>query len=80
MFPHDALEKIEGASENVERSSGAYHSPYLPVTFLPLKASKKRDREEWFASSSDASLFSSDDIRISSAEKYQQHRHKRQHI
>lgn len=40
---------------------------------------KKRDRDEYLASSSDAPLFSSDDLPSSSSENYLQHRNKLQH-
>ncbi len=43
-------------------------------------ASKKRDRDEWLASSSDAPLFSSDDLLASSSDLYlNEHRRKRRH-
>ena len=42
--------------------------------------SRKRDRDEWLASSSDAPLFSSDDLLASSSDLYiDEHRHKRLH-
>ena len=43
-------------------------------------ARKKRDRDEWLASSSDAPLFSSDDLLASSSDLYlNEHRRKRRH-
>ena len=52
--------------------------PELPC-FIASTVNKKRDRDEYLASSSDAPLFSSDDLPASSAENYYGPRVKRQH-
>ncbi len=52
--------------------------PELP-SFTPSTVNKKRNRDEYLASSSDAPLFSSDDLPASSAENYYKPRVKRQH-
>lgn len=76
---HDLFDELKAASKDDGDDSGPIPLPQLP-TFPPsLQVSKKRDREEWLASSSDAPLFSSDDLPTSSAENYLQHRPKRQH-
>lgn len=54
----------------------------LPKLLLPTAPSlnKKRDLDDLIASSSDAPLFSSDDLLASNSENYlDRHRHKRQH-
>ena len=63
--------------DNAE-SSGNLNLPGLP-SFTASSSSKKRDRDEYLASSSDAPLFSSDDLPASSAENYDGPRVKRQH-
>ena len=52
--------------------------PDLP-RLIPYTVNKKRTHEEYLASSSDAPLFSSDDLPASSAENYIEPRVKRQH-
>ena len=52
--------------------------PELPSRF-PSTVNKKRSRDEYLASSSDAPLFSSDDLAAASAENYYEPRVKRQH-
>ena len=52
--------------------------PRLPVQ-PAFQRSKKRDRDEHLASSSDAPLFSSDDLPSSSADNYLEQRRKRQY-
>ena len=53
--------------------------PPLPYTNA-RPARKKRERDEWLASSSDAPLFSSDDLLASSSDLYlNEHRRKRRH-
>lgn len=64
---HDAVKSVEDPT-----------LPALP-TFAPKTVNKKRSRDEYLASSSDAPLFSSDDLPASSAENYNQPRVKRQH-
>ena len=59
-------------------SSGDSTLPELPI-FIASNINKKRDRDEHVASSSDAPLFSSDDLPASSAENYDGSRVKRQH-
>lgn len=59
-------------------SSEAPTLPELP-SFIASTVNKKRDRDEYLASSSDAPLFSSDDLPASSAENYCGPRVKRQH-
>ena len=65
---------LQDSSEDPEGSS----VPDLP-RFVPCTVNKKRDHEEYLASSSDAPLFSSDDLPASSAENYIEPRVKRQH-
>ena len=50
-----------------------------PPSFSHDKMNKKRNRDEYLASSSDAPLFSSDDLPTSSAEHYDQPRYKPQY-
>ena len=64
--------------QNPVESSGDLALPGLP-SFTASSLSKKRDRDEYLASSSDAPLFSSDDLPASSAETYDGPRVKRQH-
>ena len=52
--------------------------PDLP-RLIPYTVNKKRNHEEYLASSSDAPLFSSDDLPASSLENYNEPRIKRQH-
>ena len=82
----DTLESITSATtfdlftecqDSVE-SSGDPILPGLP-SFTASSLSKKRDRDEYLASSSDAPLFSSDDLPASSAENYDVPRVKRQY-
>ena len=56
----------------------SHTSPALPSS-VASTVNKKRDRDEYLASSSDAPLFSSDDLPASSAENYYGPRVKRQH-
>ena len=63
--------------ESIE-CSGNQTLPELP-SFIASTVNKKRDRDEYLASSSDAPLFSSDDLPASSAENYYGPRVKRQH-
>ena len=63
----DSIEDPEGPS-----------LPDLP-RLIPDSVNKKRNHEEYLASSSDAPLFSSDDLPASSAENYIEPRVKRQH-
>lgn len=66
------------AFQDSTETSGAPTLPELPSLIAPT-ANKKRDRDEYLASSSDAPLFSSDDLPASSAENYYGPRVKRQH-
>ena len=52
--------------------------PQLPSP-IPYNLNKKRNRDDYLASSSDAPLFSSDELPASSAENYNEPRVKRQH-
>ena len=64
--------------QDSNESSEDHNSPELP-NFVVSTVNKKRDRDEYLASSSDAPLFSSDDLPASSAENYYGPRVKRQH-
>lgn len=66
---------------NLQDSTESSIDPTLPKlpSFLPSTVNQKRNRDEYLASSSDAPLFSSDDLPASSAEKYEEPRVKRQH-
>lgn len=66
----DLQDSIESSAD-----SGQPKLPSLPT----YTANKKRNRDEYLASSSDAPLFSSDDLPASSAENYNEPRVKRQH-
>ena len=65
---------LQDSSEDLEGAS----LPDLP-RLIPYTVNKKRNHEEYLASSSDAPLFSSDDLPASSAENYIEPRVKRQH-
>lgn len=71
---HELLDELSHAIEPSK-------SPILPPMPLRLapSTSRKRDRDDWIATSSDAPLFSSDDLLSSSADNYVQKRRKRQH-
>ena len=58
-----------------------YEVPKLTTVFRNARPTrKKRDRDEWLASSSDAPFFSSDDLLASSSDLYlNEHRCKRRH-
>lgn len=71
---HDLCEDLQNDSEG----SKAPELPRLPTRHA-IPTSKKRDREEYLASSSDPPLFSSDDLPSSSADNYLEQRHKRQY-
>ena len=66
---------------DLEDSSQDPEGPTLPdlPRLFPYTVNKKRNHEEYLASSSDAPLFSSDDLPASSAENYIEPRVKRQH-
>ena len=64
--------------QDTAESSENLNLPGLP-SFTASSSSKKRDRDEYLASSSDAPLFSSDDLPASSAENYDEPRVKRQY-
>ena len=51
----------------------------LSLPSLSTSKYRKRDRDEYLANSSDAPLFSSDDLPSSSADNYLEHRQKRQY-
>ena len=64
-----------------QNSSEIPEGPNLPdlPRLIPSTVKKKRNHEEYLASSSDGPLFSSDDLPASSAENYIEPRVKRQH-
>lgn len=66
---------------DIQDSNGTPETHKLPdlPCFKTSTVNKKRDRDEYLASSSDAPLFSSDDLPASSAENYYGPRIKRQH-
>ena len=64
--------------QDFNESSANPTLPELP-SLIPFTVNKKRNRDDYLASSSDAPLFSSDDLPASSAENYNQPRVKRQH-
>jgi len=70
-------ELFDDLYNDIERSN----PPTLPQfpNRATLPVSRKRDRDELIASSSDAPLFSSDDLPSSSADNYLEKRRKRQH-
>ena len=70
----DLFTDIQDSNETPE----IHKLPELPC-FIASTVNKKRDRDEYLASSSDAPLFSSDDLPASSAENYYGPRAKRQH-
>ena len=70
----DLFTDLQDSSES-SADSGLPEMPSLP----PYTVNKKRNRDEYLASSSDAPLFSSDDLPASSAENYNEPRVKRQH-
>ena len=70
----DIFTDFQDSSENFGDST----LPDLP-NLIASSVNKKRDRDEYLASSSDAPLFSSDDLPASSAENYHGPRVKRQH-
>ena len=82
----ETLESITSATtfdlftecQDTSESSRNLNLPGLP-SFTSSSSSKKRDRDEYLASSSDAPLFSSDDLPASSAENYDGPRVKRQY-
>ncbi|KAF6222998.1 hypothetical protein HO133_001049 [Letharia lupina] len=84
--PSEPLDSITSATtfdlfsdfEESAQSFGELTLPELP-SFTASTVNKKRDRDEYLASSSDAPLFSSDDLPASSAENYYGPRVKRQH-
>ena len=74
--------KVTNASDEFSDDTQVLRAPTLPL--LPptntRPVSKKRDLDEWLASSSDAPLFSSDDLLASSSDLYlNEHRRKRRH-
>jgi len=77
MISDSPHELINDLYNDIESS----YPPTLPR--FPMRAalpiSRKRDRDEMIASSSDAPLFSSDDLPSSCAENYLEMRRKRQH-
>lgn len=84
--PSESLDSITSATtfdlfsdfQESTQSFGELTLPELP-SFTASTVNKKRDRNEYLASSSDAPLFSSDDLPASSAENYYGPRVKRQH-
>ena len=66
---------------DLQDSNEIPEGPSLPVLprFIPSTVNKKRNRDEYLASSSDAPLFSSDDLPASSVENYIEPTFKRQH-
>jgi len=75
----DLLNNIQTISKDNVSDPDQETTPGLPLPSHALFANKKRERDECLPSSSDAPLFSSDDLPASSAENYTRHRHKRQH-
>ena len=70
----DLCTDLQDPKESLEGPS----LPELP-RFIPYTVNKKRNHDDYLASSSDAPLFSSDDLPTSSAENYTKPRFKRQH-
>lgn len=70
----DLLTDLQDSFKNLDNIA----SPALPSS-ITSTVNKKRDRDEYPANSSDAPLFSSDDLPASSAENYDGPRVKRQH-
>lgn len=70
----DLFTDLHGSIKSSENDT----SPALPSS-VASTVNKKRERDEYLASSSDAPLFSSDDLPASSAENYDGPRVKRQH-
>lgn len=66
---------------DVQDSTESLLDPTLPQlpSPIPYNLNKKRNRDDYLASSSDAPLFSSDELPASSAENYNEPRVKRQH-
>lgn len=66
---------------DLQDSTESFLNPTLPQlpSLTPYNLNKKRNRDDYLASSSDAPLFSSDDLPASSAENYNEPRVKRQH-
>ena len=82
----ETLDSITSASSfdlciDLQDSSENSEGPILPnlPRHIPYTVNKKRNHEEYLASSSDAPLFSSDDLPASSAENYIEPRVKRQY-
>ena len=75
----DSITSATDPQDTTESSEDPW--PYLPKmpSPVPSPVNKKRRRDEDLASSSDAPLFSSDDLPASSAENYNEPRVKRQH-
>ena len=70
----DLFADLQDPAESLENLT----LPNLP-SFTTSTVNKKRDRDEYLASSSDTPLFSSDDLLASSIENYDGPRFKRQH-